>query len=293
MKKVASLVIVLVLALISLCGCNGDSLSYTEQSEKENNSIASDSYVLAETAPYHEYIEKNKVKAPEFKEYGEIANIFTKENYDNHWGNLVYVDQEPSFKDAKSYTVTEEYTDYMYWGELNRDDKPDGIGGLYECYYYVNYDYSDPDLVIKYIGEFKDGYYHGYGIEFEVPDWDADYYYLELTEESLYVINQPIYEGYFDEGRRSGAGFEIISNLGDGNLDTNEVYLDPKAAEYSFFIGEYKKGKLEGNVLIYYNGLLRYEGGFSKGDLNGKGILYDENGDIVHKGKFADGEILK
>lgn len=307
--------IVMILGVTLLCGCSGIDTGNSTSEQKTN--IAQDSYVQAEMEHYYKYITENNMAVPVFDEYDKIANTFTESNYSEQWGNYVYVDEDLSFKDNKSYTETLETSDYLYWGELNRDKQPDGIGILYECYYYVDYDYSNPDLLIKYIGEFKDGYYSGYGIEFEIPDWDADYYYMELNEENLYLMNQPIYEGYFEEGLRSGSGVEILSTLGTANMDTYEALLDPNAADYSVFIGNYKKGELEGNVIIYYDGALVYEGEFSNGDINGegkqyfvepkgvlkyegefsnglyhgKGKLYDENGEVIHKGKFSSGDI--
>lgn len=327
MKK-AIIVVLIILGIFMIRGCGSDG---TGTSNYENTNIsdidkvvADDSYVQEEMEYLYKYVADNNITYPQFDEYVEIANTFTESTFNDKWGNYVYVDADPSFKDNKSYTETLETSDYIYWGELNKDNKPDGIGILYECYYYLDYDYSNPDLLIKYIGEFKDGYYSGYGIEFEIPDWDKDYYYIDETEETLYLFNQPIYEGYFEEGIKTGTGVEIISTLGEINDEDGDIYIDyenaiidPNAAEYSLFIGEYRKGSLEGDVLVYYNGSLlyegeynndnmdgegtlyftepkgvvKYEGEFSGGAYHGKGILYDENGEVVHKGKFASGDI--
>ena len=48
-----------------------------------------------------------------------------------------------------------------------------------------------------------------------------------------------------------------------------------------------------GKVLYYveHPGLVKYKGEFSGGEFQGKGILYDENGEVVYEGEFLRGDI--
>lgn len=315
MKKwIVIIIIVLVFALFRCDGSGSDDA--TVDSSDLYGTIAEDSIVLDKMQYFHNYVAEKGIEIPEFKEYEDIANTLTDSNFEDEWGNYVDIEKDPTFSEKVSYTVTLEGSEYVYWGELNKDSKPDGIGIVYE----YSSNYMDSELFIKYIGEFEDGYPSGYGIEFDIPDLYNDYPVQvtdEMFDENLPNFNQPIYEGYFEDGRRSGEGIEIISNYGGVHVETGEVLLDPNKTGYCVYIGEYKKGKLNGECLIYDYGVLVYEGGFKNGDMNGegieyfydnpgtvkyegefsggvysgKGVLYDENGDVIHKGEFVSGDI--
>ena len=315
MKK-GVIVLISLLSIMFLFGCGGSDYDDADKS-KVSKGVAEDSYLYEKIHYFHDYAMKYDMVLPEFKEYVDVANTLTFSNFEANEDGYVYVNEDASFSEAKSYTATlDDYGDYSYWGELNNDMQPDGIGILFESYG----DYMDPDLLVKYMGEFEDGCFSGYGVEFEIPDLYNDYpieVTQEMFDENLMHFNKPIYEGYFEEGRRSGEGVEILSNYGGVHIETGEVLLDPSKAGFSAYIGEYKKGDIDGQCLIYEYGRLIYEGEFKNGDKNGegieyfsdpsgvvkyegefsgglyhgKGVLYDENGDVVYKGKFASGDI--
>ena len=58
------------------------------------------------------------------------------------------------------------------------------------------------------------------------------------------------------------------------------------------YIGEFKNGEFNGKGTLYYEflGYINYIGDFKNGRKNGLGLEYDKFGNILHKGKFEDGE---
>ncbi len=64
-----------------------------------------------------------------------------------------------------------------------------------------------------------------------------------------------------------------------------------------WYSGEYKLGRRAGNGTQYFiqSGRVKYRGEFdldSGGLFQGRGILYDEDGDVVHAGEFVRGSPL-
>lgn len=71
-------------------------------------------------------------------------------------------------------------------------------------------------------------------------------------------------------------------------LICNKNFIDTGT---SLYVGEVKNNKAEGEGKLYYkhNGHLIYEGGFKDNEFHGEGIYYDNDGNIKHKGQFANG----
>lgn len=291
-QKLLSLAFIMLLTFTALCGCeSGDTAG-----NKSLYDFAEDSIFYEEMKYLYQYAEEYNIPLPKFSERAEIANILTQSNYDNKWENMIYVDRDTAFFKEDSYVGTGEVTDYMYWGELNKDDRPDGIGILYQ--YYYDFDYSNPQLLVMYMGEFEDGFYSGYGVEFEIPDIDGDYpmkVARVMTKENIHIFNDPIYEGYFEEGQRSGIGTEIIWNYGAYNYDTGENLMDTEQTDFVLFIGEFVKDELKGEIELYnYKGVLEYEGEYKNGYFNGEGKYYyvDSPGTLMYEGEFSGGNFF-
>ncbi|MDE6906341.1 MAG: hypothetical protein K2P76_15710 [Lachnospiraceae bacterium] len=240
-----------------------------------------------------------------------------------------------------------DHAPFRYYGDVNRDGRPDGMGMLVrnwdELYRessdiqrwtrlfmdeenYYEQEKENVCVEIEYIGEFKDGFKEGYGIDFGV--------------EGIYEIPIIAYEGEFEHGKRHGSGTAYLG-LAGGTYDEefNNMLAEMYLAEYSdtinsgllfptvaksnlSFEGMYKEGGRDGEGKEYYTGenenhepCLKYEGEFENshysgtgtlyfedgkvwykgefknGKYDGKGILYDEQGKVLHEGKFKDGEV--
>lgn len=236
---------------------------------------------------------------------------------------------------------------FRYYGDVDKDGRPDGMGMLVRNWDELDRDISDVQgwtklfmdegdyyeqekenvcVEIIYIGEFKDGFKEGYGINFGV--------------EGLYDIPIVAYEGEFVHGEMDGNGISCIGLTGstydeDFNNMLAEIYFveysetansgllfpavaksnlyyegmhkegerDGKGKEYYWgegennkqclkYEGEFKNSHYSGTGTLYFeDGTVWYKGEFKNGKYDGKGTLYDEQGRVLHEGKFKDGEV--
>ena len=233
------------------------------------------------------------------------------------------------------------YAPFRYYGEVNKEGNPDGMGVLvrnWEEFYQEDTPYwirlaatqteglsEEIYMELIYIGEFRNGFKEGYGINFGA--------------EGLYDMPVISYEGEFSHGRPEGEGNEYLGLAGDtydGTLD--DRLLEAFCVEYSdmvdnklrfpmvaeanlYYKGSYKAGGREGagteywtwgerqelcpkyeggfkdshysgaGTLYFEDGTIQYKGEFKNGKYDGKGILYDEQGNVLHEGKFKDGDV--
>lgn len=231
-------------------------------------------------------------------------------------------------------TIDEYNAPYRYYGKLNGNNEPDGMGVLLKNWS-INPTEVDGGYCVDiyYIGEFKDGYKEGYGIVYDteekyelsikyegefrkgkydgegtlysytvrdegiqiVREWlfgrelgepKAEYDYLFEKFEKNNFYSYPItasakeYSGEFEDGEFHGEGKKYF-----GVDEDNQPFLT--------YEGEFENGKYEGKGKEYYydGGGLKYEGEFKNGNYHGKGTLYDEQGNVTHKGKFKNGDI--
>lgn len=215
-------------------------------------------------------------------------------------------------------TVNDGNAAYRYYGKINKKGEPDGTGILFVSWTDMEENGDGIGTAVCYIGEFKDGYKDGYGIEY----WEYNH---------RYMVD---YEGEFKEGKYHGEGIDYLYDVSEStvssvakrdgyysqaegnNLEIEPVWLSLMCYEGEFkegkydgkgkaywgvdddnkeilnYEGEFKEGKYEGNGTLYFdNGSVKYKGNFKKGDYSGKGTLYDEQGNVVHKGKFKNGDI--
>ena len=105
-----------------------------------------------------------------------------------------------------------------------------------------------------------------------------------------YLFNYVSYEGYFKDGKKNGKGnsFDIYP--------LTFSYTNEPIDEYRYYNaypdvtkGEYINDKLTGNVIIYVNNYLIFNGKLNKGIENGKGTWYYSNGNILYEGEFKNG----
>lgn len=232
--------------------------------------------------------------------------------------DFVYVEEVSKggiFSEKKiSYkkTIDKEKAAYKYYGELNKNNEPDGEGILLDKWDDDEYDYySEYFAAVYYIGKFNNGFKEGYGIEYDI-DWGGGMFKLQ-------------YEGEYKKGKYDGKGIvylgsnadieievefrAILSNQVYGyssydsdteyNYDTlferydgNKLTIMPLFSTLKYYEGKLKNGEFNGEGKEYFGsqGSLSYEGKFKDGTYHGKGTLYFDNGNVKYKGKFRYGE---
>lgn len=321
--------------------------SSKNKKKKKSNSIVKyntiSSFYSDRTKYVFKYATACKYKIYNFKERDKVNKYFKDKTLEELYTNAVAVKENPKLFSTNylSKTLNEDDAKYLYNGEWDKKNRPSGIGVLFEIPQYG--EEKIPEVI--YIGYFKDGYYSGYGSEFTNSSDDSGWAILSTDDEKnfYYFLNDVSYEGYFKKGKKSGKGNHFMNNASalisrpEYYYDTDEVgesYTDEDGNEidrnlqkqmsalvnnlgYCVDVGEYKKGKMNGDFTMYeygklvyvggYNeksgytgkgtlyfketGKVKYKGEFRDGVYNGKGTLYDENGKIIHKGTFENGDI--
>lgn len=276
--------------------------------------------------PFSEFPYENKKKSKKAMELYKKAMKASEEDFlyveEISKGGIVST-KEIHYKK----TIDTDNAKYKYYGKVNKNNEPEGMGILIEnekdagCYIIIYYigefdngyldgygiEYNnifDNELTVKYEGEFKKGKYHGNGTSYTgsiesggtqiISDWNYARMTGESNQEYDYLFEKanggdyiyPIsvaskeYEGEFKEGEYHGKGKRYMGS--DENKQPILVYE-----------GTFENGKYSGKGKSYYfiNGQLEYEGQFKNGEYHGKGILYDEQGNVLHKGKFKNGKI--
>lgn len=206
---------------------------------------------------------------------------------------------------------------YRYFGKTNKAGEPEGIGILFTTWSVEWQESGNVSTSICYIGNFKDGFKDGYGIEY----WEYS---------GKYLVD---YEGEFKKGKYNGEGIDYLSEVSVSydsitemrekiysQTEGNTVKVEPICLSLKYYEGEFKEGEYDGKGKAYWsvvdnkeiltyegefeagtfngegtsyfnNGNIQYKGKFKNGYYSGKGTLYDEQGNIVHKGKFKNGDI--
>lgn len=274
-----------------------------EDSSGISEKSATDSILYNRLYLPYKYAKEHNIEFPYFSEQERTAEKMSFDAFKAcSWGQKVYLREDYGFFKKDAYIQTLEESDLCYWGELNGDCQPDGYGMIFEA---GDLDITDMEyIVIQYIGEFKDGMYQGYGVSFENED-----------DNCIDPISVR-YEGNFKEGKPSGKGIAFESTAAS-NYNESDGTLNEEKIEYAFFIGTFKEGQYDGSVKVYILGDLYYEGDCKNGQITGKGVeyfpdgsgkvrykgefydaaydgngvLYDEDGNILHKGTFSNGDI--
>ena len=181
---------------------------------------------------------------------------------------------------------------------------------------------------ILYIGTFREGKYHGYGLLFAEPTSEDENVVLNLSyrgsgEEELRTIyhsfaNYVCYEGEFKDGAPNGQGNRFSCSLYYSVLASQMSGADSLRLDdigFTVTVGKFRDGSANGQVKQYRSGMLSYEGemkndkrdgrgtqyqsgstavlyeGEFKNDAyHGRGTLYDENGQVVYSGKWKNGD---
>lgn len=200
------------------------------------------------------------------------------------------------------YAQTKKNTGLYYAGDI-KDGKPDGVGMLIEVL--DTYDYSI--IRKKYAGEFKKGVITGFGLKFNDDELHSDVYSqlngCENKDDGQWAFdnyfNPVSYVGEIKNGQCTGEGITLLYRdisdflelLSDGatmeELDSNNIFM----SDVTIVKGEHKKGEWNGDIKMYVNGKLLYDGEMKNDQPNGKGKLYYPNSDILkYEGSFKNGE---
>ena len=179
---------------------------------------------------------------------------------------------------------------YVYIGEI-KNGKPHGRGTLksklildVESLNLVKKGtLKDKDLLLKYIGDWKDGKREGNGIE-----WWIDGSWWEGEFKNHYICNDC--DGDYKMGHYF-QGYIKFYTIKDGERTKENLYQMYKSNI------DLREGDCVGDcdfgygTLKYYNGTI-YEGNFNNSERNGFGTLTNSDGKI-EKGIFKDGFFVK
>lgn len=128
--------------------------------------------------------------------------------------------------------------------------------------------------------------------------------------------NYVTYEGMFKDGHRNGYGnayYTSLDGVAESGLDSQDIV--DKGITYSIDVGEFKDDQLNGHAQQYYAGYLYYDGKMKEDEKSGKGkeyyfrsnqllyegefkrdyyegtgTMYAEDGSIIYKGKWRNGD---
>lgn len=132
---------------------------------------------------------------------------------------------------GKNPYVLKEDGEYYYYGKT-WVDQPWGAGAIFKL------DKSKTFFRPVYIGNFVEGRYSGYGIEF--------YDEKGANDGTLRSMNCPKYDGYFSDGYYYGKGnYYSVGGLTMGGL------LDALPDTFVVYSGEFKRDEKEGDFIVY------------------------------------------
>ncbi len=122
---------------------------------------------------------------------------------------------------------------------------------------------------------------------------------MTLTLPFLFGERSGVYTGALKDGLPHGYGrFTAVNPLGiswtySGEWQQGHFHGKGSCTWDDGFMeeGEYQDDQLHGQGRELYNGILRYEGGFSTGCYDGSGAFFSMSGDPVYSGAFQNGYI--
>lgn len=234
-----------------------------------------------------------------------------KDNKPHGWGRIMLLVSAKEYQDEQGikiafneYYDAEDYSDIyvvlLYVGEF-KDGSYDGYGWEYITPFTssddlansgyarnLGYDYVqvENDIAqnifntcnpVGYMGEFKQGLYHGDGVKIQ---YQARITPVDMDEEeqiSLFGVR-------LDR--------ELVINVGE----YKDGQRDGKCEEYKygklFYSGTIENGYYNKKGTLYYEGTTqkKYEGEWRTGKYHGEGTLYNEDGSISYKGEWDMGD---
>lgn len=160
------------------------------------------------------------------------------------------------------------YEGKFTWDEENKSSKYDGQGTEY---------YSNGRK--KYKGNYNTGNFDGHGVFF---DEKGTRRYEGEFKKGFYNGEGSLYDK--DGFKKYKGGFLNSKFEGIGELyDIDDVML---------FRGDFKANYITGFGCAYDFETTRYEGEWFENKCHGKGILYDEFGNVIHNGQFNENKLI-
>ena len=159
--------------------------------------------------------------------------------------------------------------------------------------------YASPDGK-KYVGEFKDGKFHGKG-RWSGRDISDDRDYVGEFRNNQYHgkgtltrDDGSIYVGTFEDGLFQGQGTMTYANGNKYVGEWKQGRYDGQGTETLVngdkYVGEWKNGKFYGQGTLTWHDGSKYVGEFKNGIMNGKGTLTTMEGD-KYVGEVRDGKL--
>lgn len=286
-----------------------------ESLDEDSNESGLITFKYGKDGVLEKYFNKNNIK---LVNANKMENIIKKVNkalnlVDEKDKSVVYLETNNEDKNSindkyKKYKTTINETNTLYVGKI-KNNRPHGTGVIIEKIEIRSDEYV---YVVRYAGDFKNGYFDGFGILYNVSSTD-DVYTLESIcyEEGMQFSNKLVretlnyrqYIGEFDKGKVTGKGnyIEVLSTA-DYSLELyfyeNKLTDKEKERLVSLIkdplyikIGKFKNGNSEGKGKEYILGHLFFEGNFKDNEYDGKGNLYYEGTEQKkYSGKFKYGK---
>lgn len=257
MKKIILIILILCSSFV-MTGCSFFKGSFddvslnTQENEEIDLEQYRDSLVYSRMWSAWQYATDNGIPINNFKERAEVCDFIREDSVDEIANNLIYIYETENIhitrENSSHYKKSDSETELLYYGELNEDSEPEGLGILFEIY--TSFYDLDPELFIRYIGYFENGEYDGYGIQFSIETLDdvlniSTRINWEILQENLTFFNgNKTYEGYFENGEYNGRGNYYTNNLYYLAMTMDEVReIDPTELTYDYIIGEFKNNE--------------------------------------------------
>jgi len=147
---------------------------------------------------------------------------------------------------------------------------------------------------ISYIGDIKNGEYHGFGKKYDIfGDIEFDGYFEKgyYVKGRLYYNDGDIkYEGEFKNNSMHGEGMHFFKNSG-GILKLMEL-PDVDYHNGELYEGRFKDGRMSGYG-EYYNkdNIIIYKGEWKNNMRNGNGEIFNDTGELIYSGEILNNEI--
>ena len=309
MKKKLMLLLMLLLT-ISITGCSFISNDTSEDNRKTENKeeakdkgIANDKsnsknkslvYPIVKTALNK--AEQYNANIYQFEEREIVLNMLNTENSDEILNNLYYLKTTSSTIGREStyrvnYKKTVDKTEFLYYGEFNDNSEPSGLGIIFQAFLLED---DEPLLLVKYIGNLKNGFYDGYGLSFECSD-SFTFFDKEVYKKNYILFNgEGMSEGYFSEGVYNGKvnyfDCDISNAIRELNDPMDELLFNDLV--YDIKIGTYENGTLNGDYTEYLYGEIAFTGKVIYGIPSGEGKeyqIYPLKHYLVYEGNFENG----
>lgn len=283
-----------------------------EEKTKKNVSATCDSPVWSKEYLFW-YVEKNDI--PGAGSEIESAQKYIDRAEQSRANGSIYLKLNKKIFEENYFSITSEETEYVYSGEL-KDNRPSGFGALWKV--------QEGKELILYCGNFSSGRYDGYGVKFKTYSDDTVKIVLAKTLVGMLAsrnyrdyLETITYIGAYSNGKKAGSGVGFVypdiklawKTLESDGSDLTELTVytgtfkefgdDAITGEVKIYTdgnlmyeGEMKNSEYSGEGILYFpdNGKIMYDGHWKRGEYDGSGTLYDENGEIIYSGKWDNGD---